>query len=403
MDDDDATEAASEEEWSDGSADDEAAAAARAAYADAVAAARAEVEATGGEAQPEPDVGVAFGPVVRMGTPAAEDDDDEVVVIEEEAAAPSPPLPPPSTGRWRKSHDGRAASRRVLGTLTPEEATVALPPTPSPARPARNRLLPHEVAAAAEAAQVKAAFTPGSFERMSRGGRKRGGGGFVPSRRRSLLAPRRRPVAGAPIVGFSGVSAAEKQTMCQVVAALGGVVAYGNADAPCTHLVVGRRGAAGRPKRTLKVLHAVLGGAWVVDPKWVLRSLDHGGFLAEEPYEMAAEFPAARRARELRAAEEEGEEEEDAAAETLAPLRGLSIFVAPNGDGEQRDTLRALAAAAGAKVAATLRGADMCVALPGARVAASRRGRAAPIVAPAWLYESVAALRPCPVEGFPAA
>ena len=113
------------------------------------------------------------------------------------------------------------------------------------------------------------------------------------------------------------------------------------------------------------------------DPKWVLRSLDHGGFLPEEPYEMAAEFPAARRARELRAAEEEGEEE-DAAAETLAPLHGLSIFVAPNGDGEQRDTLRALAAAAGAKVAATLRGADMCVAMPGARVAASRRGRAAP-------------------------
>ena len=119
---------------------------------------------------------------------------------------------------------------------------------------------------------------------------------------------------------------------------------------------------------------------------------------------MAAEFPAARRARELRAAEGEEEgEEEAAAAETLAPLRGLSIFVAPNGDGEQRDTLRALAAAAGAKVAATLRGADMCVALPGARVAASRRGRAAPVVAPAWLYESVAALRPCPVEGFPAA
>ena len=219
---------------------------------------------------------------------------------------------------------------------------MALPPTPSPARPARNRLLPHEVAAAAEAAQVKAAFTPGSFERMSRGGRKRGGGGkCVPSRRRSLLAPRRRPAAGAPTVGFSGVSAAEKQTMCQVVAALGGVVAYGNADAPCTHLVVGRRGAAGRPKRTLKVLHAVLGGAWVVDPKWVLRSLDHGGFLAEEPYEMAAEFPAARRARASCAPHEaEAEEEEDAAAETLAPLRGLSIFVAPNGDGEQRDTLR---------------------------------------------------------------
>ena len=136
--------------------------------------------------------------------------------------------------------------------------------------------------------------------------------------------------------------------MCQVVA-LGGVVAYGNANSPCTHLVVGRRGAAGRPKRTLKVLHAVLGGAWVVDPKWVLRSLDHGGFLAEEPYEMAAEFPAARRARELRAARRRARRRRmrrrpRAAAGSLHLRR-------PECDGES--ATHCARRAAGAKVAAT--------------------------------------------------
>ena len=113
---------------------------------------------------------------------------------------------------------------------------------------------------------------------------------------------------------------------------------------------------------------------------------------------MAAEFPAARRAARAARRQEEGEEE-DAAAETLAPLHGLSIFVAPNGDGEQRDTLRARR-----RRRRKGRG-DPPWCRHVRRHAPRARRRLAPRPRRARrragvAVRSVAALRPCPVEGF---
>jgi len=67
------------------------------------------------------------------------------------------------------------------------------------------------------------------------------------------------------------------------------------ASAAATHLVLGE------PQRTLKVMHAIARGAWLLRPEWLYRSVEAGGWLPEEPFEDAT-FAGARRARIARGA-----------------------------------------------------------------------------------------------------
>jgi microcephalin len=59
-------------------------------------------------------------------------------------------------------------------------------------------------------------------------------------------------------------------------------------DCDTTHVVsTGKR-------RTVNVLKAILSGCWLLSVEWVLKSLEKGEWLKEEPFEMAEDFPAAK-------------------------------------------------------------------------------------------------------------
>ena len=202
---------------------------------------------------------------------------------------------------------------------------------------------------------------------------------------RSLPAP----APDAPRVCFSGVAPAELQTLQQVALAHGAAVV----DDPqsCTHLVLGRKGTPPRPKRTLKVLHAVLRGCWLLEPPWLLASLDSGRLLPEAAYELAGEggFPTARRARVL---VEEGA--------SLQPLSGIAVFVNDK-DVEQHATYIGLLRAAGATLAPTLRGAAVCIGPHAPRRNAPRvPSRSAIAVRPEWLMDSIMALEALPYDAY---
>lgn len=60
---------------------------------------------------------------------------------------------------------------------------------------------------------------------------------------------------------------------------------------PATHLVVGEA------RRTLKVLHALARGLWIVTPAWVYQSQQCGFWVQEDEYEATGLFPGAPLAR----------------------------------------------------------------------------------------------------------
>jgi microcephalin len=64
------------------------------------------------------------------------------------------------------------------------------------------------------------------------------------------------------------------------------------AGAGVTHLVLGPE-----PKRTLKVLHALTRGAWLLRAEWLLRSAAAGAWLPEAAFAADDVFPGAARAR----------------------------------------------------------------------------------------------------------
>ena len=59
-------------------------------------------------------------------------------------------------------------------------------------------------------------------------------------------------------------------------------------DTDTTHVV-----SAGK-RRTVNVLKAILSGCWLLSVEWVLKSLEKGTWLNEEPFELAEDFPAAK-------------------------------------------------------------------------------------------------------------
>ena len=69
---------------------------------------------------------------------------------------------------------------------------------------------------------------------------------------------------------------------------LGECEIQGEVGVDTTHIVSGGK------RRTLNVLKAILSGCWLLSVEWVLKSLEKGFWLSEEPYELAEDFPAAK-------------------------------------------------------------------------------------------------------------
>ena len=79
-----------------------------------------------------------------------------------------------------------------------------------------------------------------------------------------------------------------RETVLAVVEQLGGYKVQREVDTDTTHVV-----SAGK-RRTVNVLKAILSGCWLLSVEWVLKSLEKGTWLNEEPFELAEDFPAAK-------------------------------------------------------------------------------------------------------------
>ena len=215
---------------------------------------------------------------------------------------------------------------------------------------------------------------------------------FTPRSQSALASKRaqsgcatRKPAPDAPRIAFSGLLPADV-AMLQTIAASLGAALVSDAEAhTSTHVVLGNRGtkgAAGAPKRTIKVLQAILRGAWLLSDSWLLHSLESGTLLAEAPFETPA-FKGARLAREKR---EQGL--------PIAPLKGRTLAIVES-DQEAYERLQMLATAAGATLTSTTR-ADVWVGQP-ARQPSSRSRGGAKLVGAEWLYDSVSMCEAMPV------
>lgn len=195
----------------------------------------------------------------------------------------------------------------------------------------------------------------------------------------------RKPAPGAPRIAFSGLLPADVTMLESIAATLGGALVHDDEAHTATHLVLGERGtkgAPGAPKRTLKVLQAILRGAWLLSDTWLLHSLEAGELLPEAPFETPA-FRGARAAREKR---EQGV--------AIEPLKGRTLAIVES-DSEAYERLRLLATAAGATVTSQTR-AEVWVGQP-ARAPSARSRGGAKLVAAEWLYDSVSMCEAMPV------
>ena len=87
---------------------------------------------------------------------------------------------------------------------------------------------------------------------------------------------------------------AEDQQMAkQLVKVLPGKATVALQVRSCTTHVI-----SGDERRTLNMLKAIIRGCWVVSKSWLLASLEAGGWVDEEPYELVT-FSAAIKARRL--------------------------------------------------------------------------------------------------------
>ncbi|XP_064382263.1 microcephalin-like isoform X2 [Halichondria panicea] len=109
----------------------------------------------------------------------------------------------------------------------------------------------------------------------------------------------------------------------------------------------------GSPRRTVNVLSAILRGCWIVSLDWVMKSLECGSWVSEEPYEMTSSFPAAKYYRLQR----------NASFAMYHPglFRGCgSVFLA-SGTSPPTQQLETLLTLGGGKVTTSHRKADVCV------------------------------------------
>jgi hypothetical protein len=182
-----------------------------------------------------------------------------------------------------------------------------------------------------------------------------------------------------------------------IAQSLGAHVLGDGAAEEATHLVLGSKtgakgGGATGAKRTLKVLQAILRGAWVLSEQWLFESLDADELLPEAGFETSA-FVGARRARERRQA-----------GEPIQPLARTSVAIVEQ-DAAACERLVGLARLAGATLAPPTRADVVIDAVAHAKASsnggasARRRGDGA-LVSAEWLYDSVSDCERKPVGAY---
>ena len=216
---------------------------------------------------------------------------------------------------------------------------------------------------------------------------------FTPRSQSRRTRVRSKPPADAPRIAFSGLLPADVGTLRQIGSSLGGVIVPEDEAHLATHLVLGNRSTKtnSAPKRTVKVLQAVLRGAWLLSDAWLLHSLEAGELLPEGPFETGA-FKGAKVARQLRET-----------SVPVEPLKGMSIAIV-EADTEAHERLRQLAIAAGASLSSTTR-AELWVGSGsgvGGASARTRRGAGAnrKLVSSEWLYDSISNCEAMAAEGY---
>jgi len=222
---------------------------------------------------------------------------------------------------------------------------------------------------------------------------------FTPrsSRRAPCSRSQRQPLANAPRIAFSSASHADAEVLKAIAQSLGAHVLGDGAAEEATHLVLGSKtgakgGGATGAKRTLKVLQAILRGAWVLSEQWLFESLDADELLPEAGFETSA-FVGARRARERRQA-----------GEPIQPLARTSVAIVEQ-DAAACERLVGLARLAGATLAPPTRADVVIDAVAHAKASsnggasARRRGDGA-LVSAEWLYDSVSDCERKPVGAY---
>jgi len=142
-------------------------------------------------------------------------------------------------------------------------------------------------------------------------------------------------------------------------------------SAAVTHLVLAE------PKRTMKVLHAIARGAWLLTPEWLYRSVEAGAWQPEEQFEDST-FAGGRLAR--------------LAAPAGGLLKGLKVSVLePRKTAPPASELRLLVTAAGGTLVKGKASAQFVIAAKGdgraAAAAAQAKGAA---VTEQWLFAALA-------------
>ncbi|XP_048582540.1 microcephalin isoform X2 [Nematostella vectensis] len=160
----------------------------------------------------------------------------------------------------------------------------------------------------------------------------------------------------------------EQDIVVSVVRKLGGFYIADKAGANTTHVI------AGSPRRTLNVLRAIAQGCWLVSPEWVMKSLEAGYWVDEEPYELADDFPAAQLSRLERVSSGPCFRQE--LFKEMEP-----IFVAED-TSPPRDELIHLITLCGGNVCTSIRSAGLCVGKVNRRIDTSN-------VTEAWVLDSI--------------
>ncbi|XP_068748669.1 microcephalin-like [Montipora capricornis] len=139
----------------------------------------------------------------------------------------------------------------------------------------------------------------------------------------------------------------EQDIVLSVVRKLGGFFIEDRVSPATSHVI------AGSPRRTLNVLMAIAQGCWLVSPTWIMKALEVGHWVDEEPYELSEAFPAAQLCRLERVSVGAGYRQE-------LFVDCPPIFVSENCS-PPSDSLIALISLCGGKVSLSVRKAGICI------------------------------------------
>lgn len=139
----------------------------------------------------------------------------------------------------------------------------------------------------------------------------------------------------------------EQDIVLSVVRKLGGFFIEDRVSSSTSHVI------AGSPRRTLNVLMAIAQGSWLVSPMWMMKSLEVGYWVDEEPYELSDAFPAAQLCRLERVSAGPGYHQE-------LFVKCPPIFVSENCS-PPSDSLMSLINLCGGKVSTSVRKAGICI------------------------------------------